>query len=78
MAGWLQEHVQGFASATKSEQLTHVREQQQALSDRRWNGCEIELDRIELFDMAEGRVRGTISQRHHREHTNHVQLILKN
>ena len=58
MAGWVTGPCSGFCQATKSEQLTHVREQQQALSDRRWNGCEIELDRIELLDMAEGRVRG--------------------
>ena len=58
LAGWLQD-VRDKASATKSEQLTHVGEKQKALSDRRWNRCEIELDRIELFDMAEGRVRGS-------------------
>ena len=63
LAGWLQDERDkasgATASATKSEQLTHVGEKQKALSDRRWNGCEIELDRIELFDMAEGRVRGS-------------------
>ena len=58
LAGWLQDE-RDKASATKSEQLTHVGEKQKALSDRRWNGCEIELDRVELFDMAEGRVRGS-------------------
>ena len=63
LAGWLQDERDkasgATASATKSEQLTHVGEKQKALSDRRWNRCEIELDRIELFDMAEGRVRGS-------------------
>ena len=63
LAGWLQDERDkasgATASATKSEQLTHVGEKQKALSDRRWSGCEIELDRIELFYMAEGRVRGS-------------------
>ena len=84
LAGWLQDERDkasgATASATKSEQLTHVGEKQKALSDRRWNGCEIELDRVELFDMAKGRVRGSQVGRRSRgtafRHSVHKQIRL--